>query len=192
MKAVLLLIALFGYGTMQAQEELEAKWLVKGNALLIPGMILNVGSEYKVSMHSTLQADVLISPWKSISGNHAQVYMGHIEWRYYLTHAFDKWYIGLNTGLGLFDLTKWNYSGADKFQRGFTILAGATLGYQYQISSKWYMDLFVGGGTSQANYHGYELVPPDRWIRYDAASEWNKSGEIIPYRGGVMLSYKIR
>lgn len=164
---------------------------VKANALLLPVGILNAGLEYQLSERYTLQGDFLISPWKSFAGNHLQVYMGHLEGRYYFDKAFKHWYIGANAGFGLFDLTKYSYSGTNKFQRGFNVMLGGTVGYQMQWKERWNIDLFVGGGSSQGFYHGYESVPPN-FIRYDGADGWNKSGEIIPYRGGVMLSYKIQ
>lgn len=173
-----------------AQENEHAMY-IKGNALLLPVLITNIGLEYQLSPKYTLQADGLISPWKSFSGNHAQVYMGHLEGRYYFKEAFNKWYVGANAGFGVFDLTKWNYADTNKFQRGFTFMLGATVGYQFQWKENWNIDLFLGGGSVQSQYHGYEDVPPN-WIRYDGAAGWNKSGEFLPYRGGIMIAYKIK
>ena len=170
----------------------EHSLYLKGNVLTAPVGIMNVGAEYQLSPKYTIQSDLLISPWKSFAGNHAQVYMGHVEGRYYFNEAFKHWYVGVNAGAGVFDLTKWNYVGTNKFQRGFTFMLGATAGYQFQWKERWNIDVFLGAGTSQGSYHGYEHVPPDSFIRYDKAKGWNKSGEIIPYRGGIMLSYKIK
>ncbi|MDO5616870.1 MAG: DUF3575 domain-containing protein [Cruoricaptor ignavus] len=175
-----------------AQEKKEKALYVKGNALFAPLGMINAGLEYQLSQKFTLQADGFISPWKSFFGNHAQVYMGHLEGRYYFDKAFSKWYVGLNSGFGLFDMTKWNYSGSDKFQRGFNYMLGATVGYQFQWKENWNIDLYLGGGTSQGFYHGYEIEPPDKWVRYEEANGWNKSGEWIPYRGGIMISYKLK
>lgn len=180
-------------GLFQAQSGKEPKALyVKGNPLLATILITNVGLELELSDKYTLQADGLISPWKSFAGNHMQVYMAHVEGRYYFKEAFDGWFLGLNTGFGLYDLTKWNYIGTEKFQRGFNFMFGATVGYQWELSERWRMEAFLGGGTSQGLYHGYEEVPPDHWIRYDGAKDWNKSGEWLPYRGGLMISYQIK
>lgn len=164
---------------------------VKGNALFAPVGMLNAGFEYQLSDKYTLQADGFISPWKSFAGNHAQVYMGHLEGRYYFEEAFKHWYVGVNGGTGVFDLTKWNYAGTEKFQRGFTFMIGAAVGYQIPWKERWNIDIFLRGGTAQSFYHGYESVPPS-FVRYDTAKGWNKSGEFLPYGGGVMISYKIK
>ena len=164
---------------------------LKGNLLLAPVGILNAGLEYQISPKYTLQADVTISPWKSFAGYNAQVYMGTLEGRYYFNEAFKKWYIGVNAGSGVFDLTKFNYAGTNKYQRGFNFMFGAVAGYQFQWKENWNIDVFVGGGSIQSFYHGYENIPPSIF-RYDGATGWNKSGELLPFRGGLMISYKLK
>lgn len=174
-----------------AEEEKKALYL-KGNlATLMLGMP-NVGVEYQLSNKYTLQADVFISPWKSFLGNHAQLYMGHIEGRYYFKEAFDGWYVGANIGGSVYDLAKWNYWNTGKYQRGFNYMLGAVVGYQFQWKDKWNIDVFLGGGNSQGFYHGYEKNEYGEIVRYEEAPWFNKSGEWIPYRGGVMISYKFK
>ncbi len=188
-------IALLGIALFANAQRSDHQLYLKGNALLIPIGVVNIGAEYQVAPKYTMQADVLISPWKSFAGNHAQIYMGHVEGRYYFSEAFHKWYIGANAGAGLFDLTKWNYTGTGKFQRGFNYMLGAVVGYQFKWKERWNIDVFLGGGSSQGFYHGYEDIPPNTWIRYEAPKNgkyWNRSGELLPYRGGIMLSYKIK
>jgi hypothetical protein len=51
------------------------------------------------------------------------------------------------------------------------------------------MDIYAGIGTSQDFYKGYVR---STGARYDVAEGFNKSGEILPYRGGVMISYKLK
>jgi hypothetical protein len=63
------------------------------------------------------------------------------------------------------------------------------VGYQYKISENWNADFFLGGGTSQGFYHGYDEVDGDR---YEGGNPWNRSGEWIPYKGGIMISYKLK
>lgn len=190
MKKIFLAVA-FGACVFAYSQNTDHAVYLKANALFLPIGVLNAGAEYQLGPKYTLQADFLASPWKSFAGNHAQIYMGHLEGRYYFSEVFKKWYIGANAGAGVFDVTKWNYRGTDKFQRGFTLMLGATAGYQLQLKENLNLDFFLGAGTVQSFYHGYEDVPPN-FIRYDKAKKWNKSGEFLPYRGGVMLSYKIK
>ncbi len=187
-----LFLFLFGCLSLSAQETDKSIYL-KGNAVFLPIGMLNVGAEFQLNDRYTLQSDIFISPWKSFAGRHAQVYMGHLEGRYYFNEAFRKWFVGVNGGFGVFDITKWNYVGTEKYQRGFTFMMGATVGYQFQIKENWNIDLFLGAGTAQSYYHGYEFIPPDYFTRYEYdGRKWNRSGEFLPYRGGVMIAYKIK
>lgn len=164
---------------------------IKANSVLLPVGVLNFGIEQNIKNHFTFQADFLISPWKSFFDNHLQIYSGTIEGRYYFKESFKNWYIGGNLGMAVFDIQKWNYWDTNKYQRGFTFLGGVTVGYQYQWKENWNLDFFLGGGTSQGFYHGYENNPP-KFFRYEGSEPWNRSGELIPFRGGIMVSYKLK
>lgn len=72
------------------------------------------------------------------------------------------------------------------YQKGFTFIAGVSGGYHFTVNEKLGLDLFVGIGTSQSFYKGYYK---DNNERYDNAEKWNKSGEVIPTRGGLMVTY---
>ena len=161
---------------------------LKFNGLFLPVGIINVGAEREINEKWSMQADVLISPWKSFANNHFQIYMGHLEVRRYFKQVMNGWYIGANIGGSVFDITKWNYWNKGKYQRGFNYMIGGVVGYQFPINRNWNVDFFLGGGVSQGFYHGYSSEEP--YGRYENAT-WNKSGEWIPYRGGISFSYKI-
>ena len=194
----------FGFG--QQTDSLSKKsTYIKANAVFLPIGMLNAGIETQLSKKYTLQADVFISPWKSFDGKEAQIYMVGVDGRYYFNEAFKHWYIGANISAAKFTIQKWNYwkSGpyqydegepiydkSDLYQDGFTIIFGAVGGYQFQINDNWNIDLYLGIGSSQDFYKGYHR---DLGVRYDDANrKWNRSGEWIPYKGGVMISYKIK
>ncbi|UOU96856.1 DUF3575 domain-containing protein [Chryseobacterium daecheongense] len=193
---------LFLLGNLKAQEE-EKSLYIKGNALLAPIGVVNVGLEKQLSKKYTLQGDVLISPWKSFAGHEMQYYSLSAEGRYYFAEAFSHWYLGANVSIAHFNLQKWNYWNDDLFvndnnetfissnlyQKGYSVLLGVTAGYQFKLSDRWNMDVYATVGTSQDFYKGYDRTTGKR---YDNAKGYNRSGEIIPYRGGVMISYKLK
>jgi len=178
---------------------------VKANALFLPFGMLNAGIETQLSQKFTFQGDVFISPWKSFMNHEAQVYMIGFEGRYYFKEAFKHWYVGANISAARYILQKYNYwpnepyapYGEDTgyiksnlYQNGYSFLFGATVGYQFELSENWNMDVYLGAGTSQGLYKGYDRLSGER---YDyKVKNWNRSGEWIPYRGGVMISYKIK
>ena len=200
-------LTLFLLGNLNAQEQEqheETSVYVKGNALFIPIGIVNIGLEHQLSKKFTVQGDVLISPWKSFAGHELQYYSVSLEGRYYFDEAFKHWYVGANIAGSRFIAQKWNYwksyyatdeetgitrNNSDLYQKGYSIIFGVTAGYQFKISDRWNVDIYAAVGTSQDFYKGYDRVRGDR---YDKAVKYNKSGEIVPYRGGLMISYKLK
>lgn len=182
------------------------KLYVKANALFLPVGIFNAGLEYQLNEKMTLQGDVFISPWRSFTGKYAQVYMIGFDTRYYFNEAFKHWYVGANISFARYKMQKWNYwkntpaqfspespiySSADLYQDGFSYFLGATVGYQLQLSDRWNLDFYLGGGTAQSYYKGFHKV---LGVRYDTDPDriYNQSGEWVPYRGGVMISYRLK
>lgn len=207
-------ISLFSVINTYAQEkqllennsESEKKIYLKGNALLIPIGVINAGLEYQLNNKFTLQGDVLISPWKSFAGHELQYYSLSGEGRYYFKEAFKGWFLGANISASSFVLQKWNYWNDDPYpseneenvvftksnlyQKGYSFLVGVTAGYQFRLAENWNMELYGTIGTSQDFYKGYDRVTGKRYD--EAVDGYNRSGEILPYRGGVMISYRIK
>ncbi|MFZ4929818.1 DUF3575 domain-containing protein [Chryseobacterium sp. Mn2064] len=200
------ILAFLSAGTLSAQEQEQTQnksLYVKGNALFIPLGILNVGVEKQLSAKYTLQGDAFVSPWKSFAGHELQFYSVSAEGRYYFNEAFKHWYVGANLSVAAYRASKWNYwnnevsqkddgefiVNSNLYQKGYSIMLGVTGGYQFQLSDRWNLDIYATVGTSQSFYKGYDRTTGRR---YDAAEKFNKSGEIIPYRGGVMVSYKFK
>lgn len=208
-----LLFVLLSVFRLQAQENSdfqndnsEKKLYIKGNALFIPIGIVNAGLEYQLNQKFTMQGDILVSPWKSFAGHELQYYSMSFEGRYYFKEAFQGWYVGTNIAASSFVLQKWNYWSDELFpskneegvtfiksnlyQKGYSVLFGATLGYQFKLSENWRMDVYGTVGSSQDFYKGYDRISGKR---YDEKPDgYNRSGEILPYRGGIMISYRLK
>jgi len=170
-------------------QKISAQTFVKINLAGLPIGMINAGAEAKIAKHFTLQPEFFISPWASFFGNKLQIYNFNLEGRYYFKESFEHFYVGTNLGIAFFDLQKWNYLNTNSYQRGYSILMGVTFGYQYQLKERLNLDLYIGGANSQGFYHGYNMVNGER---YEEKSPWNRSGEMIPYKIGVMLSYKLK
>lgn len=200
-------LTLFILGNLNAQEQensTEKSVYVKGNALLIPIGIVNLALEHQLSKKITVQGDVLISPWKSFAGHELQYYSLSAEGRYYFNEAFRHFYAGANIAASAFTLQKWNYwpdepysndygeifTKSNLYQKGYSIIFGVTLGYQFKVSDRWNIDVYGTVGTSQDFYKGYDRTTGERYDRKD--DKFNRSGEILPYRGGLMISYKLK
>lgn len=208
MKNSILFIFLLGFLWSSAQEQtIENKTYIKANAVFLPLGILNAGIETQLSPRYTFQADLLVSPWKSFDGKYAQALMLGFDARYYFNKAFSHWYIGLNFSTAVYKLQKWEYwkevpyqlhddtpifTASNLYQTGFSFMMGATVGYQFQLNEHWNLDLYIGGGNSQDFYRGYDKTTGARYDDPYLNRTWNRSGEWLPYRGGVMFSYRIK
>ena len=152
--------------------------------------IPNIGIETSIGAKSTLSADVMVSFWESFNGHHPMKFVTFTpEYRYHFKEKYNGFYVGVHLGADAFEIQKWNYWGSNKYEKGFGYRMGATVGYNFKISNKIILDAFVGGGMHQGFYKGYynDGTPG----RYETAKHWNKSGEWLPYRGGIMISYKL-
>lgn len=188
---------------------LKAQTEIKANTVFLPLGIVNVASEQSFSKNFTVQEELFISPWKSFSGKNLQIYMATLEGRYYFKESMKKWYVGAYFSLANFNLQKWNYWNemvaldennqpviladgsvriTEGYQKGYSFVFGISGGYHFTITEKFGLDIYAGIGSSQGLYKGYYK---DNDERSDKAHGWNKSGEIIPTRGGLMLTYKL-
>lgn len=183
---------------------------LKANTLFLPLAMINLAIEKPLNKKISLQAEGFISPWRSIQGKNLQIYIGTLEGRYYFDEVMKKWYIGAYGSVAGFNLQKWNYLKAspvydsygnlmmnpdgsirltERYQKGFAFILGVSGGYHFVITEKLGLDIYAGVGATQSIYKGYLK---DNNERYDGAKKWNKSGEVIPTRGGVMLTYKFQ
>ncbi|WP_263601282.1 DUF3575 domain-containing protein [Chryseobacterium sp. PET-29] len=200
-------LTLFILGNLNAQEQEninEKKVHIKGNAAFIPLGIVNLALEHQLSKKITVQGDVLISPWKSFAGHELQYYSVSAEGRYYFNEAFRHFYLGANIAASSFVLQKWNYWSdgpyyndfgevfvtSNLYQKGYSLIFGITGGYQFKVSDRWNIDVYAAIGSSQDFYKGYDRTTGERYDRKD--NKFNRSGEILPYRGGVMISYQLK
>lgn len=162
---------------------------LKLNAATTLAGIPNIGLETNLSKKFTFQVDATASLWKSINSAPFKLFILIPEVRYYPKEATKGFFVGAHIGGASYEFQKWNYINTDYYQKGYSVLYGVTIGYQFEVSSKLNLEVFAGGGFNQGYYKGYSLSTGER---YDLAKDYNKSGELIPYRGGFMLVYKLK
>lgn len=190
--------------------KLTAQTELKINAAFLPLGMINIAAEKSLNKNFSLQAEAFVSPWKSFSGKNLQIYMGTLEGRYYFKEMMKGWHVGVYGSLAAYNLQKWNYFKAkpilnddgtpllqpdgsvrmtERYQKGLAFIVGISGGYHFVINDKIGLDVYAGIGTTQSLYRGYFK---DTNERYDGAAKWNKSGELIPTRGGLMVTYKLQ
>ena len=182
MKKIYLLVLLFIAAPLFSQTYF--KFNAPSTLLGIP----QIGVETSLGKKITFQGDILGSYWESLNGAPFKTLMVFAEGRYHFREKYNGLYIGGHIGGSKFTLQKWNYINTGMYQKGYAMFMGITIGYQFKLNHKWMVDMFMGGGNQQAAYKGYYLGTD---IRYDPAKDYNKSGEWLPYRAGIMFSYRL-
>jgi hypothetical protein len=163
---------------------------IKINGFTALAAIPNVGIETSIGEKTTFSVDVMASFWNSFDGKKPMKFCTLTpEIRYHFKEKYNGLYAGVHAGADVYKLQKWNYWDTNKYEKGFGYRIGATIGYNFKLNDKFLLDVHVGGGWHQGFYHGYynDGTPG----RYETAKNWNKSGEWLLYRGGVMISYKL-
>ena len=207
--ALILLAFLLGIiANVHAQTE------AKINLATLPLLIPNVGLEVPLGEKQSFQIDVLGSFWDEqplLDDTPFHVNQAFLEYRWYQQNDTQNWFVGPHIGFGMFTLQKPEFAiiydywaekeGAEKsldipdeeYQSGRVAFYGLTVGYKKRLKKDFAIEFFVGAGLTQSWYKGYKGL---RRVDLDDPKEtvyrpFNGSGEVVAYRGGVMLTYKI-
>jgi hypothetical protein len=208
--AALILLA-FLLGTLaNGHTQTEAKV----NLATLPLLIPNVGLEVPLGEKQSFQLDVLGSFWDEqplLNDTPFHVNQAFFEYRLYQQSDTQNWFIGPHIGFGMFTLQKPEFAiiydywaekeGAEKsldipddeYQSGRVAFYGLTVGYKKRLKNDFALEFFLGAGLTQSWYKGYKGL---RRVDLDDPKEtvyrpFNGSGEVVAYRGGLMLTYKI-
>ncbi|MDN3667217.1 DUF3575 domain-containing protein [Algibacter miyuki] len=176
--AILMSLPLFSSGQVS----------IKGNMLTALVAVPNFGVETHLGTHTTFQFDAAASFWTK-DGAPIKFIMVFPEFRYYTRESGSGFFVGAHIGGAKYKLQKPQYFDTDYYQDGYSVFYGMTLGYQFELNDRFNLELFLGGGNQQGYYKGLSLETGER---VESAEKFNKSGEWLPYRGGLMLVYKLK
>ena len=179
----------------------ELKFNLASALILTP----NIGIEVQLSEKFGYQLDTSATFFDNIEGSPFQTTQIFNEIRYYpkLKEGKNKrsFFIGPHIGYGMFTLRvpKFITSIVDtelkeegSYQSGRNTYYGITIGKKIPLkSSKFNLELFVGGGSSQSNYKYYNKNGIRIYENPNVKKKFNQSGEELIYKGGVMLSFKL-
>lgn len=198
-KSLLLLLALCA--TLAGSRTATAQTYVKLNGLYALAGVVNPAVEFAVSPHSTVQAEIVVSPWNSIRGKHMTfgILMG--EYRRYFKEHSRGWYLGANLGMMAFDMSKpYLAHGSIKFEnrycKGYGMMIGLCVGYEYQFCERWLVDAFLGWAWMDSHYNGYSFdgeidMYPHRPVQPKHPDPFNGSSEWYPNKIGVSIGCRI-
>lgn len=184
-----------------AHRKAAAQGYVKLNALYALVGVVNPSVEFAISPKSTLQTDIVVSPWKSVNGNHMLFAIFMEEYRRYFRAHNDGWYLGANLGMMAFDLSKpfiedWKIKCEDRYSKGYGMMIGLSVGYEHCFGERWLVDAFLGWAWMDSHYNGYSKkgvidMEPHRPVQPEHPDPFNGSSEWYPNKIGVSIGYRI-
>lgn len=149
----------------------------------------SLGYEKTINTHLSFHLDAIGSSLNSYNDMPLRFLIITPEVRYYPSAAHRGFYIGGHVAGSTFKLQKYGYENSNTYQKGFNYMMGASFGYVYFVSDKIALEAFLGGGSIQSFYKGYDLTTGER---YEDAKKFNKSGEWLPYRGGISIILQLK
>lgn len=185
----------------------------KLNGLYALAGVINPAVEFRLSKHSSLQAELVYSPWDAIRFDGVNrpmkflIYM--TEYRRYFTETNHGWYVGANAGMMAFNMTKPMFTnGKFGFKptsgKGYGFMLGVVGGYEWIFAKRWILDAYFGWAWMNSQYNGYALVDgvvegghiynkgeviltpgAKPWPEDARKDPWNGSGEWLPNKIGV-------
>lgn len=179
----------------------EAQTYVKLNGLYALVGVINPAVEFTISPKSTFQAEIVVSPWKSIKGYHALfgIFMG--EYRRYFKEHNHGWYLGANVGMMAFDMSKpymdgWSIKLEERYSKGYGFMIGLCAGYEYVFRERWVLDAYLGWAWMSSFYNGYSFdgevdMNPHRPVQPEHPDPFNGSSEWYPNKLGLSIGYRI-
>lgn len=181
-------------------EELSGTTTLKLNAAYALVGVINPQVEFRLTPHSAFQTEFVYSPWQSIFDGHPMhfgILMG--EYRYYLSPRTRGLYLGANFGMMAFKMSKPQLADGrvalqNRYCKGYGFMGGVTVGYQWRLSRRCMLDLFVGFAYMHSNYNGYSMDgvvdmypsrPEDK--RPTSPDPFNSSAEWLPNKAGLSI-----
>ena len=123
------------------------------------------------------------------------------EFRRYFKEHNRGWYLGANIGMMAFDMSKpyiegWKLKFEDRYCKGYGMMIGLCVGYEYQFGKRWLLDAFLGWAWMDSHYNGYSFdgqvdMYPHRPVQPEHPDPFNGSSEWYPNKIGVSIGYRI-
>lgn len=195
---VLCILTLSGINSSNAQT------YVKLNGLYALVGVINPAVEFAISPKSTIQTEIVYSPW-SIKDDGVKkpmkfgIFMN--EYRRYFKEHNKGWYLGANIGMMGFKMSKPTFNGGkiglqDRYTKGYGVMVGLCGGFQHKFKERWLIDAYFGYSFMSSWYNGYNIdgtidMHPNRPVQPEKPDPFNGSSEWLPNKIGVSIGYLI-
>ncbi len=168
------------------------KYAIKLNVLAVTGVI-SPSFEIKLTNNFSFQLQFLgvYQPQGFIGTNKPlSLFELFIEPRYYPMETFRGFFVGLNAGIGYFDMARqiipnyWMEDFDNVYHKGWNVIGGLSLGWTFNLGTNLALEPFITTGYTFTQYDNYvydKLTTPDH----------TGSRFVYAYNGGINVVYKI-
>ena len=185
-------------------QRLDAQIYAKLNGLYALAGVINPAVEFTVSPKSTIQTEIVFSPWKYVNDHGVDKPMKFgilmTEYRRYFKRHNRGWYLGANMGMMGFKMSKPQFSDGwfleNRYSKGYGMMIGICGGFEYQFADRWLLDVYFGWSYMLSWYNGYSLdgtidLYPHRPVQLEKPDPFNGSHEWLPNKIGVSIGFMI-
>jgi len=185
-------------------QRLDAQIYAKLNGLYALAGVINPAVEFTVSPKSTIQTEIVFSPWKYVNDHGVDKPMKFgilmTEYRRYFKRHNRGWYLGANMGMMGFKMSKPQFSDGwfleNRYSKGYGMMIGICGGFEYQFADRWLLDAYFGWSYMLSWYNGYSLdgtidLYPHRPVQLEKPDPFNGSHEWLPNKIGVSIGFMI-
>lgn len=162
MNRYLIILMLFFCHVVSAQ-----RVAVKTNALYWAALSPNIGTEVRLSNHSTIELNGMMN-LLVFKGNKKYNFMGvQPEYRYWFCQAFSQHFVGLHLHYA-------NYNaGLEKHRYNGNLYGGGlSYGYQWYLSPHWNLEATVGAGYAYMDHDVYKRPRCGKFIGSEQRNYW--------------------
>lgn len=185
-------------------QRLDAQIYAKLNGLYALAGVINPAVEFTVSPKSTIQTEIVFSPWKYVNDHGVDKPMKFgilmTEYRRYFKRHNRGWYLGANMGMMGFKMSKPQFSDGwfleNRYSKGYGMMIGICGGFEYRFANRWLLDAYFGWSYMLSWYNGYSLdgtidLHPHRPVQPEKPDPFNGSHEWLPNKIGVSIGFMI-
>ncbi len=147
-------------GTIHAQDI-----AVKTNLLYWASSTPNLGVEFGLNPHATLQLVGGYNPWTLNKDTNRKIkhWLVMPEFRYWLCERFNGHFFGIHSGYAYYNVGGVRIPFRDKFTKdhryqGWATGAGISYGYSWVLGRRWNIEASVGLGYIYTDYDKYECA----------------------------------
>lgn len=179
---------LFGIYCQAQPAEAGGKKLVgKTNALLWAVLVPNIGAEYVVNDHYSIDFPIAYTPYSIKRNFMLKCLLVQPEFRYWLDTPLYGHFIGVHLHAGYFNVavnrrSRYQDGGANEPLLGF----GLSYGYNLQLSPRLHLEFTFGAGYAHIRYDTFYNIPHGAQFASQSKNYWGIT------RLGVSFTYLIK